>query len=442
MSGRRRPFAPGLLLLAACAQMGPPPGAPPDHRAPVLLSTIPESLAVMPGYDGWVEFQFDEVVSEGGQPNFGFGSGGLEQLVTISPDSGVPRVRWRRSRIQIQPRDGWRPDRVYRVELGAGLRDLAAQPNIRDSAAVITFTTGAPAPTRWLEGRTVDWMQQRFAPRTLIEAILLPDTLVYRTTADTAGHFRFGPLPDGEYLVRAVQDQNTNRRRDGREPWDTIRAEAGRTALGEIWMFPRDTLPPRIDQNGIARADSFAIALTLTQPVDPALRLDGTAVRIRTLPDSVEVPVASAYPQVIHDSIYTPIDSMRRAIAAAAALVRDSIAADSAEAARRAALSPDSLAVEDSLAAVAAAARAARDSTPPVVRPTPPATPRPATADTTLDLPTQTRPRIGTRLMIRLNAALLPGTRYLIEVRGVRALSGTVADTLRGQLAIPEERKP
>ncbi len=413
--------------------MGPPPGAPPDFAAPVLLGTIPESLAVLPGYDTWVEFRFDEVIDEGGQPNFGFGTGALEQLVTVSPDSGVPRVRWRRNRILVQPNQGWRPDVVYRVELGAGVRDIAIRPNARDSAAVVTFTTGAPLPTHWLEGRTVDWMQHRFAPRTLIQALLLPDSLVYRTTTDSSGSFRFGPLPEGEYLVTALMDANSNRRQDGREAWDSVRTAPESGNVGEIWMFPRDTMPPRIDQNGVTRADSFGVSITLNQPVDPDLRLGPDAITVIALPDSVPVPATSAMPAVSHDSIYAPIDSARRAIAAQirAAEERDSIAAVRADSLG---VSVDSLAVLDSLEAAAA------DTVPETPeRPIQPQV-EPAEPDTA-DRPLQDRPTIGTRLMIRLSAPLLAGTRYNIEVRGVRALSGTVADTLRGVLVMPDPPK-
>jgi hypothetical protein len=332
---------------------------------------------------------------------------------------------------------------VYRVELGAGLADISLRQNRRDSAAVVTFTTGAPIPTRWLEGRAVDWMQQAFAANAAIEAMLLPDTLVYRSVTDSSGRFRFGPLPDGEFVVTAAIDQNRNGRRDGREAWDTARAAIGVTALGEIWMFPRDTVPPRIEPNGIARADSFAIVLTLSQPLDPSLGLGSDAVTVMRLADSSLIPVASGYPQATHDSIYFPIDSARQAETARAAAVRDSIAADSARAVR------DTAAVDTIAVDTLAANR--RDTLPPVVQPRqqppPPAVVRPGLEPSedsaeVEDLPTQKRPRIGNRLVLRLNGALEAGQRYLVEVRGVRALSGMVADTLRGQFETPEAPKP
>ncbi len=237
---RQRFPAPALALVAlavACARIAPPPGGPPDFIAPRLVATVPESLAVLPGFDGWVEFAFDEVVDQGRTPNFGFGNGDLERLVLVSPDTGVPRVRWHRNRIAVRPHDGWRPNTVYRIELGAGLEDLAPRPNRRDSAAVITFTTGAPVPTRTLYGRAVDWIARRFAPRVLVEVALLPDSLIYRTVTDSSGRFRIGPLPEGEYLVSVTLDQNANRRRDGREGWDSVRIAEGRDSVGEVWAF-------------------------------------------------------------------------------------------------------------------------------------------------------------------------------------------------------------
>lgn len=424
-----------LATVVGCARMGAPPGAPPDFAAPVLLGTYPESIMVLPNYDGWVEFRFDEVISEGGQPSFGFGSGGLERLVLISPDSGVPKVRWRRNRIEVQPREGWRPGVVYRVELGAGLSDISIRQNRRDSAAVITFTTGAPIPTRWIDGSAVDWMQRRFAPRALIEAMLLPDSLIYRTVTDSTGRFRFGPLPDGEFVVTAALDANGNVRRDNREAWDTVRATTGVTALGEIWMFPRDTVPPRIELNGVARADSFTIAITLSQPMDPTQGLGADAITITRAGDSTVIPASSGYPQAIHDSIYIPIDSARRAAAARATAVRDSIVRDSVAAAARdsAAVAPPDTTARV-LRPVPTDARRDQTPTPPAARPGRAA---PEDSTETRDEPTQPRPKIGTRLMLRINGFLESGQTYRVEVRGVRALSGTVADTLRASLIIP-----
>ncbi len=408
--------------------MGAPPGGPPDFTPPQLVATVPESLSVAPGFDGWAAFTFDEVISEGGTPNFGTGRGALEQLVMISPDSGVPRVRWRRNRIEVRPRTGWQPETVYRIEFAPGLTDLSR--NVVDTAVTLTFTTGAPRPTRYLRGRVVDWVARQFVPRALITATYLDDSLVYRTLADSAGRFVFGPLPDGELLLAASIESGQPDRilSPTREAWDTVRLAGQADSTGEIWAFLRDTLPPRIGQNGAVRRDSFSITLTLSLPVDPTLRLESNAVSVLLAPDSIPIPVATLLPEAAHDSLYMPIDSARRAegIARREAASRDSLRRAQADSLGITVAALDSL-IADSLARLPA-------------QPAPPAPPppAPAPADTTVpDLPQQPHDPLGTRVVIRLNAVLQPGNRYLIEVRGIRAMAGATADTLRTQLIIP-----
>ena len=65
-----------------CARVQAPPGGPTDKAPPLLTSTLPDSLAVLPRFDGDVEFRFNEVVSEGASPNFGTGTGGAHAFVS------------------------------------------------------------------------------------------------------------------------------------------------------------------------------------------------------------------------------------------------------------------------------------------------------------------------------------------------------------------------
>src|SRR6185369_798373 len=82
------PSCPAALL--SCARIEPPPGGPPDRTPPRLIATRPADLSSFRGFHGVAEFQFDEVVSEGGTPNRGEGTGGLEKLVIVSPTTRVP----------------------------------------------------------------------------------------------------------------------------------------------------------------------------------------------------------------------------------------------------------------------------------------------------------------------------------------------------------------
>jgi len=215
-----------LSALTACARIEPPPGGPPDRAPPRIIATKPDSFAVLRAFKGNAEFEFDEVISEGGAPNRGEGTGGLEKLIVLSPTTEFPNVSWKRDRITVKPKGGWRPNRVYRVQLLPGVTDL--RNNRSNEGVVLTFTTGAPRPQNTLKGTVVDWSTGRPAANALIVATLLPDSLVYRGVADSSGHFSFGPLPAGDYLVSGVLDQNQNLRQDGREAYGRGRLARGK----------------------------------------------------------------------------------------------------------------------------------------------------------------------------------------------------------------------
>jgi hypothetical protein len=309
---RVRRLVGAAVLLAGCAKIEPPPGGPPDPTPPHLVATRPDSFAVVPQFSGWVDFRFDEVISEGGSPNLGTGTGDLERLIIFSPTTRVPKVEWRRDRIAVGPAEGWRRNLVYRVELLPGVTDLRR--NRSTTGRVLTFSTGAPLPTAKLEGIVVDWSSARPAPAALVEAILLPDSLPYRELTDSSGKFTLAPVPEGEYLVRGVLDENHNLQADAREAFDSVRVKRGTSAVGELWAFVHDTAPPRI--RGSTVRDSVSAVLEFTQMLDPRQRFDTSKVRVRLLPDSTPVRVLSLLPQRVDDSLHAPPraagDSTRR----------------------------------------------------------------------------------------------------------------------------------
>jgi len=411
-----------LLGVVACARIGAPPGGPPDRRAPLLKSTTPDSLRVLPDFKGNVEFTFDEVVSEGGSPNFGLGTGGLEKLVLLSPSAEVPVVRWKRDRITVHPREGWRPNTVYRVELLAGVQDL--RNNQSKVSTVVTFTTGAPLPVDTLFGRVVDWTTQRPFPLGMVVAVLSPDSLAYRTLADSTGRFAFGPLPPGEYLVYGAIDQNKNGRTDPREPFDTLRVTAGRDSVGELWAFRHDTTAARVQS--VAKTDSLTATVTFTMSLDPYQRLTADSVELLALPDSTPVPVEALLPQVSFDSLYRTRPPV----------VTDSAKADSIKADSVARAARDSIAAARRTAAV--------DTTPRRI----PGVPRqvtgarlPAPRRDTLDIgPLKTKPPLFDKLLLRSGARLADSGRYVVRVHGLRSVSG-VSGVAQGVLTI-EPPKP
>jgi hypothetical protein len=376
------------VLMAACARMAPPPGGPLRLTPPVLTATLPaDSVCTLPDFRGAAEFLFDEVVSEGSQPNFGRGTGDLEKLILLSPDTTVPVVRWRRNRITVRPRHGWLPNTVYRIELAPGVADL--RNNVSKTPGRITFVTGTSCPTRYLSGRAVDWSTKTGVSAALIEAVHLPDSAGYRMTADSNGRFRLGPLPDGSYLVYAVIDQNRDHKLQISEPWDTVRAAAAQDTVGEIWAFPRDTLPPKIQT--VARQDSNSIAVTFTKPIDPYQHLDSTMLRVGVvLPgDTVSVAPLMAYPKAKYDTVYRRAPVPRTP-------AQDSVA-------RKDSLARDSLA-----RAAPRAERTIRGAPPPRV----------------VDSVHQRRPALGSVLVIHTRGTIELGKSYFVEIRGVRSAGG------------------
>lgn len=367
--------------MAGCARIEPPPGGPPDFTAPLLLATRPDSMVVEADFDGEVEFQFDETVSEGSSPNFGLGTGDLERLIVLSPvreRDEVPRVRWRRSRITVTPRDGWKPETTYRIELLAGVNDL--RNNRSRQPAVVTFTTGGEAPGTIFQGTIINWTTSRPVPQALVEAMLLPDSLIYRSLADSVGDFTLGPLPGGTWLVRGVIDENRNRWFDRRELFDSVRTETApgtgqREDLGEFWVFRHDSLGPILQT--AAMRDTLSILLTFSQLLSPEQEIPLDSTLVRQVSDSTLLLVEAILSPIRYDSLY------RRPVAAAP---RDSAAA-------------------------------ADTAGPAPLRAPQPRPPSP------LD-PRTSRPRLDDKLVLRLTTPLQQGERYIVDIGGVRNPNG------------------
>jgi Big-like domain-containing protein len=397
------------ILVAACARMAPPPGGPARHTPPVLLGTFPDSGVAPCDFNSDAEFRFDEITSDAGDPNFGYGNGALEKLILFSPDTLVPTVDWRRSRIAVRPRHGWQPHTTYRIELLAGVIDL--HQNRTKTGSLLTFTVCGPKATHVLSGRAIDWVAVRAVPGALIEAFHLPDSLGYRTVADSTGRFRLEGLPDGPYLVVATIDQDHNNRRGRSEAWDSVRVAASTDTVGEIWTFPRDTAAPKIQD--VTRADSFTIAVTFTRPVDPSLRLDSTSIRVGVLPDTASIGPVEAMPKALYDSTHKPPPAPKK-------LGLDSVKRAELDSAKRA----DSVAHADTSAPVVNKAgeltikKLADSLKKPVTIAADSVTGPPP------DLPAQKRPVIGNVIIIRTQGQVRLGSKYYVELRNVRLVGG------------------
>ena len=381
---RLRPAPLLAALLAACANPGDPPGGPPDVAPPRIVSVRPESGAVVPGWKDDAVLQFDEVIDE--QPGAsGASLTGLARLVILSPVAGDVKVEWARTRIRVKPKEGWKAGRVYRLELRPGVLDLRR--NKLDSGLVVMFSTGPEPGRATLRGTALQWFEQRALPGAVIEAVPLPDTVGYVTLADSGGRFRLDGLRPGSYLVYATADQNTNRRRDRREAYDSAAVTLDSSATVALFTFVHDTVGPRL--RAATPVDSVTARMEFVQPLDGGAPLDSTRVRVVQLPDSTPVPLAAVLTPKQYDSL-TAVERAR--------------AKPDTGAAR-----PDTARERGAPAPGAPAAR----------------------VDTTeLRRVLAQRPVPVDRIVLRFARSLAPETRYLIRVRGARSLSGVAGDAL------------
>jgi hypothetical protein len=260
-----------------------------------VTATSPDSGAVGVTSDR-VIFEYDAIVQDRD----------LENLVLISPRDGAPRVRWRRNRIEVRPRDDFRPNTAYSVTLLPGATDL--NNNMDRAGKTVVFSTGPTMPRLNITGRAFDWVAGRPAPGALIEAIRMPDSIPYVGVADSTGRFTVGPLDDATYLVRAMIDNNKNRAVDSSEPWDTARVVVqGGSPVLELLMAIRDTLPPRLLT--ATPSDSLTIVASFDRALDPAQSLAGI-FRLQHQ-DSTVLRIAGVTSAAVADSAAVPGDSAR-----------------------------------------------------------------------------------------------------------------------------------
>ena len=363
---RRRLIA-ASIFVAACASAGPPPGGPEDQQPPRLVRVTPDTNALNVGARV-ATFYFDETINDRGTD-----AQDVTNMFLVSPSDGTPRVSYHRSRIDVRPRHGFRPNTAYTITLLPGLSDLRS--NTMKSGVSVVFSTGPTIPTLRIAGTAFDWVGETPAPRALIEATS-PDSVVYLAQSDSLGHFSVGPLNPGSYLVRMTIDQNQNHRADRSESFDTLRVDAPHPAPVELLAASRDTLPARITSATVA--DSTTLHVTFDRLLDPAQQFPAGNFHLAGA-DSVRIPITA---------IRSPAQDLARDRA------RQQATADSA---RRA----------DSLAG----------------RPRP-ATPQPTAVAPEDSVPKPSRSPPFTTLSLDVARPLAPGATYRLRVTSIKALSG------------------
>jgi hypothetical protein len=137
-----------------------------------------------------------------------------------------------------------------------------------------------------------NWTEARTITRAgIVQAWPKGDTtLVYLTTTDTTGTFVLRNMPPGQYVVRGISDDNSNRGLDPREAWDTASVTLQDSAAMDVYAFVHDSLGARLQ--AIAVKDSVTLDLTFDNPLSVRQPLTPASVRVRA-PDSTDVGVTA-----------------------------------------------------------------------------------------------------------------------------------------------------
>ncbi len=418
----RQAQSPGLLLaalLAACANQGAPPGGPPDTAPPSIVTVRPESGAVVPGWKDDAVIQFDEVIDEMSSGGGGAGLSGLARQVLVSPVEGAVQVSWGRTRIRVKPKEGWKPGRVYHLELLPGIVDLRR--NILKKGRLIVFSTGPAIGQATLAGTALQWVEQRAMVGALIEAVPLPDSVGYLTVADSVGRFHLDALPAGRYVVYATADQNNNRRRDPREAYDSAAVTLDSVAAVPLFAFVHDTLGPRL--RTATAVDSLTVRLEFSQALAAGAPLDTARLHALQLPDSTPVTIAAIFTPRQYDSVTA---AERKAARPDSGARRDSGAVRGPDTTRVGRAPPPG---------AAGARRAAAPGAPPTRVDTTPA--RVDTSEVKRLL--AQRPVPFDKVLVRFARPLAPETRYLFLVHGAVNLNSATGD---GKLGLLTPKRP
>lgn len=417
------------LLVAACASVGDPPGGPPDTTPPTVARVAPDSGSVAPP-PREANIYLDEVVAE----RVAAPRSDMSSAVLLSPVRGVVDVEWHRNRIRVRPREGFKAGRIYRLELFPVLTDL--RQNRMKKGALSVFSTGPEIPTASLGGTVVDWAGAKAGNNALVEAVLLPDSLPYRTLADSAGNFTMRQVPAGEYVVYGVIDQDNNHERGPREAFDTVRVRLADSAAVEVYAFPHDTTGPRL--RTVEPQDSLTLRLTFDRPLDPAQVIDTSAVFFATAADSTtRLGVRHVWTQAQADSSRAAAQALKAAADSARARQRaDSLRAHQpADTARGRPAAPAAPAVPPAAAPLRPPPLGGQPGAP-QAGPGQPA--RPVDSTRAMKMLARRPPPSSVRIIV-LAEPLAKGTRYVLKIAGVRDLS-LVSQDVRYAVSIPLPR--
>ena len=199
----------GLVLVAACANMGSPDGGAYDETPPKIISTTPEYGAVG-AKQQVIELVFDENIKI---------QNAAEKVIVSPPQMEQPEISTSGRRIRVELVDSMKPNMTYTIDFADAIEDNNEGNPMGNYA--FTFSTGETIDTMQVSGYVLD--AQNLEPiKGIFVGMYAVDTLaesfsdtIFRTKpferisrTDSRGHFVVKGLKPCEYRIFALKDQD------------------------------------------------------------------------------------------------------------------------------------------------------------------------------------------------------------------------------------------
>jgi hypothetical protein len=259
----------------------------------VVVSTEPDTFAMLEEFRGPVRFRFDERVSE--RPV----GGTMDDAVLVSPRTGDVRVRPGRREITVEVDGGFLPGKVYRVTLLPVVSDLFNN-QLRDPFEIV-FSTGGELNPSAVAGMAWDRVTGEGVESLEVLAIAQEDSAVYVARTDSGGIYAFRYLPPGRYGLVAFQDRNRNQEVDAMEIQGTrsVLLPGADTLLVDVGVLQPDTTPARL--TAVQVLDSVTIVLEFDDYLDPTSPAEDLSVIVEVRADTTEMDTTDV--EVVEDTV-------------------------------------------------------------------------------------------------------------------------------------------
>ena len=199
-----------MLMLCRCANVVSPSGGPKDMKAPVVLETSPANNST--NFKGRsIHLTFDEFVTLNNPAG---------NVLISPPMNKKPTYRTSGKTVIIRFEEPLRPNTTYSINFGDAIKDLHEGNAM--SGYTFNFSTGDIIDSLSLKGKVISASTLKPGENFYValysndnDTVTL-DSLPYRvkpnyvTTTNKNGEFQFSGLADKEYLLFALNDNNSN----------------------------------------------------------------------------------------------------------------------------------------------------------------------------------------------------------------------------------------